>query len=115
MTRLNATFVLTNPLMRLLAVNAAAGSAAALVLVAGLYWFDVGGLQRLSAGSTHPWLPVAMLSVAFIITFASTAMGAAIMLLPGEGQAGNRGVRQRRAPLALQPVPVPVAAARRRR
>lgn len=114
MHRPHASFLNANPLLRLLAVNAAGGTAAALILVAGLYWLDVAGLQRLSAGSSHPWLPVAMLAVAFVITFASAAMGAAIMLLQQEAGPTGRGQRHPVGGRTLQPVPVRVQARRLR-
>ncbi|MGE0231301.1 MAG: hypothetical protein AB7O39_04995 [Flavobacteriaceae bacterium] len=101
-----------NPLLRLLAINAAGGAVAALLVVAGLYLLDVGGLQRLSAASTQPLLPVLMLAAAFIVTFASAAMGGAVMLLPGDWASGDRGHGRRAA--TLRPVPQRVPASRGR-
>lgn len=94
-----------NPLMRLLSINLAIGAAAGLLVVAGFYVLDIGGIQRLTNSDEMPWVPVIMLIVMFIITLGSAAMGAAIMMLPKD-EGGDKGKRVPVGPALLQAVPV---------
>jgi hypothetical protein len=90
-----------HPLFTLLALNALAGTIAAVVVVAGLLYLDIGRLGSLIARSEAPALPVALITFGFVITLASAAMGTAIMRLGSEDdQAGGHG----------KPVRIPVRA-----
>ena len=71
------------PLFRLLAINLAAGAALAFLLVGGLLWLDPGGLRHLIFTDRSPGLALGLLLFGFMVTFASTAMGSAIMALGG--------------------------------
>ena len=77
-----------DPLLRLLAVNLAGGSLAALVEVGGLLAFDIFGLRGLMLVDAHPVLVLALLLSGFVVTFGSVAMGSAIMM--GSGAAEDR-------------------------
>ncbi|WP_210272584.1 hypothetical protein [Chthonobacter rhizosphaerae] len=66
-------------LLRLLAVNGLAGSLAGLVVVGGLLALNVGGLGSLVAAADNPVLPVVLMTVGFVVTLASVAMGSAVM------------------------------------
>jgi hypothetical protein len=69
------------PLFRLLAINLAAGAALAVLLVGGLLWLDPGGLRHLIFTDRSPGVALGLLLFGFMVTFASTAMGSAIMAL----------------------------------
>ena len=69
------------PLFRLLAINLAAGAALAFLLVGGLLWLDPGGLRHLIFTDRSPGVALGLLLFGFMVTFASTAMGSAIMAL----------------------------------
>ena len=66
------------PLLRLLGVNCAAGIALALLAVGGLLAFHPQ-LRELIFSDQSPGVALALLSGGFIVTFASAAMGSAIM------------------------------------
>ena len=89
-----------SPLFRLLAINLAAGVAAAILLVGGLLWLNPGGLRHLIFTDRSPLTALGLLLFGFIVTFGSTAMGSAIMAM-GQGErdddeprGGTRLVRQ---------------------
>ncbi len=87
------------PLIRLLAVNLAAGCAVALLMLAGLLALNPAGLRDLilADGATG----LVLLAFGLIVTFGSAAMGSAIMLLGRE--------RPRDTPRGkAEPAPVPV-------
>src|SRR6516164_8321810 len=69
------------PLFRLLAINLAAGAALAVLLVGGLLWLDPGGLRHLIFTDRAPGVALGLLLFGFVVTFASAAMGSAIMAL----------------------------------
>jgi len=69
------------PLFRLLAINLAAGAALAVLLVGGLLWLDPGGLRHLIFTDRSPGVALGLLLFGFVVTFASAAMGSAIMAL----------------------------------
>jgi hypothetical protein len=69
------------PLFRLLAINLAAGVALAGLLVGGLLWLDPGGLRHLILSDRSPGVALGLLLFGFAVTFASAAMGSAIMAL----------------------------------
>jgi hypothetical protein len=87
-------------LFRLLAVNALAGTVAAVVVVVGLLWLDVGRLGSLVAASDQPALPVALMTVGFVVTLASAAMGTAIMRIGRDDADGP--VHGRRVPVRVR-------------
>ena len=93
-------------LFRLLAVNALAGAVAAVVVVVGLLWLDVGNLGSLIASSDQPALPVALMTFGFVVTLASAAMGTAVMRIGRDDEDGPLGGRR---------VPVRVRGNHRRR
>jgi hypothetical protein len=67
------------PLFRLLAINLAAGVAAAVLLVCGLLLLNPGGLRHLIFADRTPGIALGLLLFGFIVTFGSAAMGSAIM------------------------------------
>jgi len=69
------------PLFRLLAINLAAGVAAAVLLVGGLLWLNPGGLRHLIFTDRSPLTALGLLLFGFVVTFGSTAMGSAIMTM----------------------------------
>ncbi len=84
-------FLRANPLVGLLAAQAAIGFAIAAALVAALVAFDINGLGRLFAGA-DAW-PFAVVLWFFLgLTFASALMGSAIMGLARGGDPGGRWV-----------------------
>jgi hypothetical protein len=100
-----------NPLFRLLIWNWLAGAAAAVIVVGGLLATDTLHLRSLILDSSTPAVPLVMLSVGFLITLCSVAMGSAIMAMPSDDDAPRGG---RRVPLIeAEPAPVRVAVERR--
>lgn len=69
------------PLLRLLAINLAAGLGVAVLIVGGLLALDLGGLRHLILDDRSPGVALALLSMSFFVTFGSAAMGTAIMAL----------------------------------
>ena len=67
------------PLFRLLAINLAAGTALAVLLVGGLLALNPFGLRDLIFADRSPGTALGLLLFGFIVTFGSTAMGTAIM------------------------------------
>lgn len=68
-------------LIRFLVRHCAVGAVAGWVFLAGILFFDVGGLGGLVFGSAGGWLALFMMAFFFFITFGSVAMGAAVMTL----------------------------------
>ena len=68
------------PLLRLLGINCAAGTAVALIAVGGLLALN-GQLRELIFADHSPAVPLVLLSGGFVVTFASVVMGTAIMRL----------------------------------
>ena len=102
----NAAFlrmaILRVPLFRLLAINLAAGSAAAVLLLFGLLALNPHGLRDLIVADRSPGTAIGLLLFGLFITFGSTAMGTAIMALGGLADSGadGRGDRGGGAPRA---------------
>ena len=69
------------PLFRLLAINLAAGTAVAVLLVGGLLLLNPGGLRHLIFADSSPGTALGLLLFGFVVTFGSTAMGTAIMAI----------------------------------
>ena len=66
-------------MLRFLALNALAGAAIGLVVAAAILWLDIGGMGSLVARAANPVLPVLLLAVPLAATFASTALGGALV------------------------------------
>jgi len=62
--------------------NCLVGVATGWVLLASLFYFDVGRLGELLAGSENWFLTLVLAGAGFGVTFGSLAMGTAIFLLP---------------------------------
>ncbi len=82
------------PLFRLLAINLAAGTTLAVLLVGGLLALNPSGLRDLIFANSSPATALGLLLFGFIVTFGSTAMGTAIMAA-GVRQAEDNGPRGR--------------------
>src|SRR5262249_24865073 len=87
-------------LARMLAINLGIGVAVAVLLVGGLLVLNPGGLRDLILADRSPLVPIGLLLGGFIVTFASTAMGTAIMAMgvgepDDEPRGGLRVVKQR--------------------
>ena len=76
------------PLFRLLAINLAAGTAAAVLLLGGLLALNPHGLRDLILADRSPATAIGLLLFGLFITFGSTAMGTAIMALGGLADSG---------------------------
>jgi hypothetical protein len=70
--------------VRVMLLPGIAGAVAGMVAVAGLLLADIAHLRTLIAATGEPWVPVMMLIVGFVVTFASIAMGASIIALGEE-------------------------------
>ena len=107
-----------NPLVGYLLRHGLAGTLAGWLTAALLLAADVGGIGTLAVASDLFPLPLVMLFFFFGLTFASVAMGAAIMSL-GRGQPrGPAAVRSagspgRQSARVTTPAPCPSAARRR--
>ena len=77
-------------LTRMLAINLGIGVAVAALLVGGLLLLNPGGLRDLIFADRSPFVPIGLLLGGFVVTFASTAMGTAIMAM-GVGETGDAG------------------------
>jgi hypothetical protein len=71
------------PLLRLLAINCAAGIAIAMLALGGLLVLH-DQLRNLIFSDHSPVVALALLGGGFVVTFASVVMGSAIMRLGGE-------------------------------
>jgi len=72
-----------SPLLRLLAINLAAGFAAALLMLGGLLALDPLNLRALVLADGTA---LALLLFGLTVTFGSAAMGSAVMMLGSEGK-----------------------------
>ncbi len=86
--------VLRAPLFQLLAINLAAGAAAAAFLVGGLLTLNPFGLRDLIFSDNSPGTAFGLLLFGFVATFGSSAMGSAIMAM-GKKQEEDEGPRGR--------------------
>ena len=92
-SRLNTPrgFLPRQPLFRLLAVNGLAGAGLGILFVIGILALDIAGIRSLLT-STGEWLiGLALLTMGSMTTFASVAMGGAIMLIRSPPDAGTGG------------------------
>lgn len=69
-------------LIRFLALHAAFGAVLGIVIAAALLWLDIAGLGGLFAAERATIAPALLYFGSFAFTFASGAMGTAVMLLP---------------------------------
>lgn len=101
------------PLLRLLAVNCAAGIAVALLALGGMLALNAQ-LRGLIFGDQSPAVALVLLGGGFIVTFASVAMGTAIMRLGREERApprsGGGDARRLRAAPSMRAIPAHVPA-----
>jgi hypothetical protein len=84
-------FLRQHPLIRFLAINMALGFVVAALVVGGLIGFDVFGLRRLILADQSPAVAFVLLAGGFVVTFASTVMGSAIMGLGASPHDRDRG------------------------
>jgi hypothetical protein len=86
-----ARALLRQPLIRLLAINLAAGIAAALLMLGGLLALNPGGLRDLIFADRMGYTALGLLLFGLTITFGSVAMGSAIMMLGKEPRRNGGG------------------------
>jgi hypothetical protein len=93
-----------NALLRLLAINLAAGAALTVLLVGGLLVLNPGGLRDLILADRSPAIALGLLVMSFFITFGSMTMGSAIMAAgqPGDDDAPRGGPGRRVAPAPVR-------------
>ncbi|WP_376708260.1 hypothetical protein [Bradyrhizobium cenepequi] len=90
------------PLLRLLAINLAAGVSLAVLLVGGLLLLNPGRLRDLILADHAPGVALGLLLFGFIVTLGSSTMGTAIMAM-GQQQTDG-GPRRGRGRLVAQRV-----------
>ena len=83
-------FRIDNPLLRLLAINGVMGAGVGLAVVAALFAFDIAGLREIASQTDSTLVAVILLAAGFVVTFASVAMGSAVMLLPRDRDRWDR-------------------------
>jgi hypothetical protein len=83
--------IIRAPLLRLLAVNLAAGAGLAVLLLGGLLALDPHGLRGLILADRSPATAIGLLLFGLFITFGSAAMGTAIMALGALADGGRDG------------------------
>jgi hypothetical protein len=89
--------LLRQPLIRLLAINAAIGASVALLMLGGLFAFNPHGLRDLILADRAGGVAAGLLLFGLIVTFGSMAMGTAIMALGGHGPDGGKTILPPRA------------------
>ena len=87
-------------LLSFLAVNALTGAAIGFLVVSGILASNIMGLRDLIVTTSDPLSALITIFGMFMLTFASLAMGTAVMLLPwsihrGNPFGGNKRKRQR--------------------
>jgi hypothetical protein len=102
--RLGTAQIRAMPLLRLLAINCVAGIVVAMIALGGL--LAITPQLRMLIFSDHsPAVPLALLGVGFIVTFASVVMGTAIMRIGRDlDRPGGGGRRKQPAASPLEPV-----------
>lgn len=98
-----------DPLFALLIGNGLWGAALGLVFVAGVLALDLGHIRSLVLASPDGVTALALLSVGNIVTFASAAMGGAVMMASKKPPTPPSAGRRLGARLG-EPVPAPVPA-----
>ncbi|MES0879300.1 hypothetical protein [Roseibium sp. SCP14] len=104
-----------DPLFRLLLINGIAGVAVAVLVLAGIFWANIGNLRTLVVNAEDPVLPVLMLGFGLVITLGSVVIGSAIMLLGDSGRGGGTPGKPSRIEWkkGLQALPVTAVSKRR--
>lgn len=82
-------------LFRLLAINGAAGAALGVLFVLGVLALDVASIRTLLIATGDWVIALSLLTMGSVVTFASVAMGGAIMMIPRDENGPGRGQRQR--------------------
>jgi len=83
-----------DPLFRLLAINVTIGASVAVLMLGGLLLLNPHGLRDLIFADRSGVTAAVLLLFGFVITFGSTAMGSAIMMLGrSERPSGGKGAR----------------------
>lgn len=95
-----------DPVVSFILLNGLGGLVVALLMVTAILLLDIGRIGTLVAASEIPVLATALLGAGFAVTFASLAMGSAIMRIGADHRSGPGSGRM---------VPVPVRARRDRR
>jgi hypothetical protein len=90
-----ALLLLRQPLIRLLAINLAAGIAAALLMLGGLLALNPGNLRDLIFAEHVDLTALGLLLFGLVITFGSVAMGSAVMMLGRERKQDSGGGRRK--------------------
>lgn len=83
-----------NPLFRLLLINGVIGIGISLLVLASLFFLNIGNLRSLVVTAEDPFVPVIMLAFGLIITLCSVVIGSAIMMLKPEDSGGGKGGRR---------------------
>lgn len=94
-----------DPLFALLRFNGIAGAVLGLAFVALVLLLDLGHVRSLAFASPDGAIALLLLAVGSIITFASVAMGGAVMLMDD----GANKPRPPRPGLIMVPVPAPAS------
>lgn len=92
------------PLFRLLAINGLAGALLGILFVIGILALDVAGIFTLLVNTGEWVIGLALLTVGSITTFASVAMGGAIMLMPKTRESETDGPKGGHGALVQLPV-----------
>jgi hypothetical protein len=79
------------PLIRLLAVNLAAGIAVAVLMLGGLMALNPGNLRGLILNDRTGPVALGLLLFGLVVTFGSVAMGTAIMAIGRDRKGGGNG------------------------
>lgn len=95
-----------DPLLAMLATNALWGAGLGILFVVGVIALDLGHLRQLLTFSADGALALALLSVGSIVTFASVAMGSAVMMLGKKSDAVPRSGLREMPHFELVPVTV---------
>jgi hypothetical protein len=77
-------------LLIFLALNAALGAGLGVLTASLVVMSNIAGLHDLIVAAREPFVPLLMLYVFNALTFASLAMGIAVMTLPFDGQSDMR-------------------------
>ncbi len=79
------------PLLRLLAINLAAGVSVALIMLGGLLALNPGHLRELIFADRMSFAAFGLLLFGLVVTFGSVAMGSAVMMLGKENKKNGGG------------------------
>lgn len=115
---LDARWLPKDPLFRLFVINGFAGLCIAILVLAGIFYANIGNLWVLVQSDENPIVPVLMLAGGLFVTLGSVVIGSAIMLLSsdtGRGTPGGGNPHRGTSSEAQVPVLVPVRAQTRRR